>query len=481
MHNVIKKYYAEYARYISRYRSIPLNIDCLIPVERRLLLVLHEETKNKFIKSAKIIGNTIANYHPHGDISTYKTLVNLIRTGLASNEESGWGTPGIEDTKPASMRYTVTKSAPWIETLAFKYVKFAPWAELEMDSEPIYLPCPIPIGLIGDYDTIGFHVGVNTGVAFHKPVIPKYKLSDLVKRLKWLLENKKPIYDPEMDVLKCGPLIKPYKPDCTLNESKPNQFYKILMSGQGEVIYTPNGTIKKLKIKRGQKHVFVDMIVIQGRAPNSTFKPLNNACISGKLDLKKPLDTYNEKDKHIEILIEGKTKKTNLKQLAKNIWVKYLIKRINFKCYHCNELGKVKLYSIDDLLLNCYTNWKQAWYAKLIFDIALLNEKIISNNISSILNNIITNSNNKIKNLDGISAKIDFNKKFKIETFGKEKWIQKEIFLKPKDIEKVYNNTSIKKLIEYHNNQKELTEEFKKIKHDINNLDALAVKSLDNL
>lgn len=60
--------YAEYGRYISKFRSIQFNIDCLTPVERRLLLSVHNISKGKLVKSAKIVGNCIGNYHPHGDM-----------------------------------------------------------------------------------------------------------------------------------------------------------------------------------------------------------------------------------------------------------------------------------------------------------------------------------------------------------------------------------------------------------------------------
>ena len=56
MQKVIPCFYSEYGRYISRFRAIPLFIDGLKPVERRLLLSLKEKGSKKFQKSAKIIG-----------------------------------------------------------------------------------------------------------------------------------------------------------------------------------------------------------------------------------------------------------------------------------------------------------------------------------------------------------------------------------------------------------------------------------------
>jgi topoisomerase-4 subunit A len=64
--NIVSSLYAEYGRYIDSFRAIPKHIDCLKPVERRLLLSVHQVARKKFQKSAKVIGTCIGNYHPHG-------------------------------------------------------------------------------------------------------------------------------------------------------------------------------------------------------------------------------------------------------------------------------------------------------------------------------------------------------------------------------------------------------------------------------
>ncbi|MDX1699651.1 MAG: DNA gyrase subunit A, partial [Melioribacteraceae bacterium] len=95
MRKIIPVFYSEYGRYISRFRAIPLYVDALKPVERRLLLSLHEVAKNKLVKSAKVIGHVIGSYHPHGDQSAYGTLVDMVRRGLVLGE-GNFGTEGLE-------------------------------------------------------------------------------------------------------------------------------------------------------------------------------------------------------------------------------------------------------------------------------------------------------------------------------------------------------------------------------------------------
>jgi len=81
MKRAIPSLYAEYGRYIDEFRAIPYHIDCLKPVERRLLFTLFNVAK-RLTKSARVIGEAIGKYHPHGDQSAYGTLVGLVRRGL---------------------------------------------------------------------------------------------------------------------------------------------------------------------------------------------------------------------------------------------------------------------------------------------------------------------------------------------------------------------------------------------------------------
>ena len=114
MHKIIPIYYSEYGRYINRFRAIPSHIDCLKPVERRLLLTLHEVAKNDVTKSAKVIGNCLGKYHPHGDQSIYKTLINLVKQEYAEGQ-GNWGSQGLINDPAAAYRYTEIKLEPWVE------------------------------------------------------------------------------------------------------------------------------------------------------------------------------------------------------------------------------------------------------------------------------------------------------------------------------------------------------------------------------
>lgn len=107
MKNVVTHLYSDYGKYIDKLRAIPYYIDALKPVERRLLLSIHDVARKKPVKSAKVVGECIARYHPHGDMSTYESLVGLVNRGFAVGQ-GNFGYPGLVDAKAAAQRYCVT-------------------------------------------------------------------------------------------------------------------------------------------------------------------------------------------------------------------------------------------------------------------------------------------------------------------------------------------------------------------------------------
>ncbi len=353
MQKLIPIYYGEYGKYINRYRAIPSYIDCLKLVERRILLTLHETARNKFVKSAKVVGDCIGRYHPHGDQSVYGTLVNLVHQGLAIGK-GNWGSPGLIDAEASAYRYTEVKINPKVDELAFKYINFVPWEELELDPEPIYLPSPIPIGLIGE--------GVITGISFYKTTIPRYKLSDLALRMLWLIEHnfKTVSLDEELSENVAGPKIKPNIDGCDLVENSTNQFYKLLVNGTGTITIIPHGKIENDRT-----------IKILGKVPNSSF----NQLIKDKEVLEIYLNDLSTDKLDIEII--PKKRNIDLNNLAAKIWDDYLIKKMNFSIIVCDNDGKVSTVGIDTLLYNSYHAWKYAILLKSIDDYNKLNEKKI--------------------------------------------------------------------------------------------------------
>ena len=460
MQKVIPIFYSEYGRYISRFRAVPLYIDALKPVERRLLLSLNDVARNKFVKSAKVIGHVIGTYHPHGDASAYGTLVDMVKRGMALGE-GNFGVSGLEDDPPAAMRYTEVKSQPWINNMAFKYCKpeFVPWEDLELEVEPIYLPSPLPIGLIGS--------GIIIGISFYTTSIPRYNHKDLTKRLVWLLEKTKGDlstfnvdWEKPLNPKKFGPLIKPSIENCNVQESEPNAFYKILLHGTGSIKIYPNGDIDTKK----------KVIHIRGKSPiRHGFNVLTKKCDgidskgkslkSGKIDAK--IKDISKEITDIAVFPD-KPRSQDLNALATEVW-EVVSPNINFNCQFCSEDGRLFQLGIDKILLASYQKWVQAVLRKKVYDCNALYDKFFELHIIHYIRQMdlksistiddIVNEFKKQANIPNVNCqKLDPNS-------GKAHPDSRTI--KEEDVRSVCNKKSIKQLIE-------VSIDFNKIQSDIN-------------
>ena len=414
MQKILPIYYSEYGRYITRFRSIPFYIDCLIPVHRRILVELNKTAKDKFVKSAKIVGNVIGSTHPHGDVSVYGSLVNLVHQQYAIGQ-GNWGAQGKEDDGAAAMRYTETKLSKWVKDLVFEYIDYVPWGEYEHENEPLYLPSPIPVGLIGH--------GIYSGIAFHRPLIPKYKLTDLAKRLVGLLENKMEVIIPNFQ-------------NCQVLEEEKDQFENILKLGQGRIVSVPFTETVKNKL------------FITGRSPNTNFDKLVEH--TSDPDKKVPVRLIDI-GPGIRIQIEPDSKKLDINKLAQYIWEKYLIKRYNINVITCNEKGNVVEGGIDDILLRNYQCWVYAALNKNSLDLTKLGNKKFEHNIIYIVRDIIEKY--KCQTIDDILTQFSTN--YTTTIISQEQYdINNNTFINidktitPQDISDVCSKKSIKALVQ---------------------------------
>jgi DNA gyrase/topoisomerase IV subunit A len=174
--------YADYGKY-SNYRNFPLEIDGLKPVERRVLLSAYKIAREKFVKSRQVDAYTIGHYHPHGEC--YGTIVQLVRQGFLTGQGNFGTNIGVEPVGAAAPRYTECKLSRLSMEMIFKYIKYAPIVDTELgDKEPLYLPTMFPVCLMGKDYTQGIGFG-------YKTFIPCYDVSDLYKRLLYLLGERK--------------------------------------------------------------------------------------------------------------------------------------------------------------------------------------------------------------------------------------------------------------------------------------------------
>ncbi len=410
MEKAIPIFYTEYGRYLSRFRQIPFYMDCLTPVYRRILLSLHEiASSTKTVKSAKIVGHIIGSYHPHGDSSAYGSLVSLYEQGFL-DVQGNFGSMGLIDAKASAYRYTEAKIKKWVDDFCFQLIDYVEHDEYEYAVEPLFLPSPIPIGLVGNG-------GIYSGIAFHRTMVPRYKLSDLAKRLKWLIDKKgdEPIIYPTFEKDGCD----------VLKDDKDAK--SILNTGTGTITVIPRGKIIGKKL------------YVYGRVPLNSFNSLQDDDRLYIKDLSK---------KTIEIEIESIKKQTDYKKFYQEIYNKYLIKNLNINMFMCDVNGTVKLMSVDEILLACYEYYVDANRYKLIDDCNRSLLKKFNNEIILRIRKILQD-NPEIKTIDEI-IKIVNKKQISITTeeFKDDKWIKINKIINADHIKEVCKR-SIKSLIEY--------------------------------
>jgi DNA gyrase subunit A len=184
----MKKSYLDYAMSVIIGRALPDVRDGLKPVHRRVLFAMRElknDWNKPYKKSARIVGDVIGKFHPHGDQAVYDTIVRLAQDfSMRYPLVDGQGNFGsVDGDPPAAMRYTEIRmkrlAHEMLEDLEKETVDFAPNYD-ESLFEPVVLPAKIPSLLING--SAGIAVGMATN-------IPPHNLSEVIEALKALIDN----------------------------------------------------------------------------------------------------------------------------------------------------------------------------------------------------------------------------------------------------------------------------------------------------
>ena len=184
----MQKSYLDYAMSVIVQRALPDVRDGLKPVHRRILFAMHEmglSHTSKHTKSAKVVGEVLGKYHPHGDMPVYDALVRLaqdfsMRYALV-NGQGNFGS--IDGDPPAAMRYTEVKLSSISQEMLFdlekETVDFTPNFDATLD-EPTFLPAKLPNLLLMGSE--GIAVGMATK-------IPPHNLSEVIDAIVFLIDR----------------------------------------------------------------------------------------------------------------------------------------------------------------------------------------------------------------------------------------------------------------------------------------------------
>src|SRR5512139_1496551 len=186
--NEMQQAYLDYAMSVIVARALPDARDGLKPVHRRILYAMHDlgmRSTSAYKKSARIVGEVLGKYHPHGDSAVYETMARMAQDfSMRYVLVDGQGNFGsIDGDAPAAMRYTEARLAAMAEELLAdidkETVDFTPNFDDSL-SEPTVLPARLPNLLLNG--SSGIAVGMATN-------IPPHNLRELVAGLTYLIQN----------------------------------------------------------------------------------------------------------------------------------------------------------------------------------------------------------------------------------------------------------------------------------------------------
>jgi len=196
----MRRSYLDYAMSVIVGRALPDARDGLKPVHRRALFAMHEQGNHwnrAYKKSARIVGDVMGKYHPHGDTAIYDTIVRMAQPfSLRHMLVDGQGNFGsVDGDNPAAMRYTEIRlskiAGEMLEDIDKETVDFQPNYD-GSEKEPTVLPARLPNLLVNG--SAGIAVGMATN-------IPPHNLNEVVDACLHLLKNPDASIDELMEIV----------------------------------------------------------------------------------------------------------------------------------------------------------------------------------------------------------------------------------------------------------------------------------------
>ena len=315
----MQRSYLEYAMSVIVGRALPDARDGLKPVQRRILFAMHElglTPDRPFRKCARVVGDVLGKYHPHGDQAVYEALVRLVQDFSTKYPTlDGHGNFGsVDNDPPAAMRYTETRLAPiahecFLQEIGSETVSYSNNFD-GSQQEPDILPAQLPFLLLNG--SSGIAVGMATN-------IPPHNLGEIVDALIALI-NDKEISDLKLSKIILGPDF-PTGGELICNDA----MKEVYQRGRGSI--TVRGVIKNEEINLGKgKHKRNALIISE--LPYQISKAgwieklaelVNQGKIDGISDIRDESDRDGmrivielKKDSNSEIVISNLFKKTAL-------------------------------------------------------------------------------------------------------------------------------------------------------------------------
>ncbi len=331
--------YIDYSMSVIVGRALPDVRDGLKPVHRRVLFAMKDlgNYHNKpFKKSARVVGDVIGKYHPHGDTAVYDTMVRLAQEwSMRYPLVDGQGNFGSRDgDSPAAMRYTEVRMDRFAEELLADLdkdtVDFGPNYD-ESLMQPLVLPAKFPNLLLNG--STGIAVGMATN-------IPPHNLTELTEGLLHLIDNPEASVQDLMEFIK-GPDFPTHGIICGKAP-----IHKMYHTGKGSIRIRGRATIEETK--HGKQRILISELpymVNKAKFVENIAHLVHNKTIEGISDLR---DESNLKEP-VRVVIE--LKKGVLGDIILNNLYKHTQLQNTFgACMLAIHKGKPKIMNLKEML-----------------------------------------------------------------------------------------------------------------------------------
>ena len=312
--------YLDYAMSVIVSRALPDARDGLKPVQRRILYAMYDmgiRPNTSYKKSARIVGEVLGKYHPHGDMAVYETMARMAQDfSLRYPLIDGQGNFGsIDGDPPAAMRYTEARCCHWRWNCYHRSIWIRSIFSTNFDQslvEPDVLPASIPNLLVNG--SSGIAVGLATNV-------PPHNLGEVIDALVFLLNNWNKIDDIAVtDIME---FIK--GPDfptggIVIQDNVENDLLSIYGSGRGSI--QVRGRVHIEQMSRGRQRIVINELPYQVNKSSFIEKIadlVRNGVLNGISDLRDESDRQGmriaielSKNANIEEILIDLYKKTTL-------------------------------------------------------------------------------------------------------------------------------------------------------------------------
>lgn len=337
---LIKENYVDFSKYTMHYRTYPSIYDGCKLVQRRMLYAAFSKAPaSKMVKLSSMSGYGIL-LHPHAEATD--VIINMgspNKTSMPMFDTKGnWG--DSFGNPPSAPRYLECRLNDTARKLYFSLIDQAPFENFEVEEEPLYLPTLFPLALLQGC----FSVGQGTP----NPLIPDLQFEDLKKFvINYIKTGETKVTKQNFVRLVDYDKIRDDK-------DKDDSICRLLNTGKGSIYFTPKIELKGNTITISKLYVLAQF--------SSLLDRFKDDIQADKIDIR---DESGEE--RVWVIEKVKNKSFDMEECAKIVKSKFTYKE-NFCMYFHDEEGRVKPYSLGEIIEACYSKYKEVYENKLEFE-----------------------------------------------------------------------------------------------------------------